>query len=167
MWWNRAVSPVIAILLLTVMAISLAYASWMWYSSLREGISAEMEQKSYEDVARLYAGIKIVSATTAGYTIKNTGSITLYNIKIYENGTLIATHEKLEPGQSLSNSVSLTEGSTLIAVAKYADDRVIVVKAPVLKLGVSVTSISATGNTTSLSLSTYTLPVSSNQTEIS
>ncbi len=163
---NKGISPVIATLLLVVIAISAVSASWIWYESLWSGISTGVEGKANGDVSRLFAGLRIESATTVGYTLKNTGTVTLYTINVYEDGTLKATYSKFEPGKTITNYISLTAGETLYAIAKYADDKLIIKKAPIQQVGVLVDNILGSGNSTGLSVTTSPLPITSNLTEV-
>lgn len=163
---NKGISPVIATLLLVVIAISAAYASWIWYESLKNEVSTGLEGKVNGDVSRLFAGLRIESATTVGYKLKNTGTVTLYDIKVYEDGALKATYPRLEPEKTITNYISLTAGKTLYAIAKYADDKLIITQAPIQKVGAQVNTILGSGDSTGLSVNTSPLPITSSLTEV-
>ena len=165
---NHAVSPVIATVLLVVIAISVSLSAVLWYNNVQETTTQEMGGKIDYEIAKMYGGVRIVSATTIGYTIRNTGSVTLYNLRVYDGSTLKDTYSSLEPNAEISKGTALTLGNTLYVTAKYADDKYIIVAAPIQYAGASIAAggIVSVGNTTGESTTTDGLPVTSDLTVV-
>jgi len=78
------------------------------------------------------------------------------------------TYSSLEPNAEISKSTSLTLGNTLYVTAKYADDKYVIVAAPIQNVGASIAAggIFSIGNTTGESTATYGLPVGSDLTVV-
>jgi flagellin-like protein len=165
---NQAVSPVIATVLLVVIAISVSLSAILWYNNIQESTTQEMGGKINYEIAKMYGGIRIVSATTVGYTIRNTGSVTLYDLRVYDKSTLKDTYSSLEPNAEISKSTSLTQGNTLYVTAKYADDKYVIAAAPIQNVGASIAAggIFSVGNVTGESTTTYGLPAGSDLTVV-
>ncbi len=166
---NQAVSPVIATVLLVVIVISVSLSAVLWYNNIQETTTQEMGGKVDYEIAKMYGGIRIVRATTVGYTIRNTGSVTLYNLRVYDGSTLKDTYPSLEPNEEISKTTALTLGNTLYVTAKYADDKYIIVQAPIQYAGASIAlgGIVSVGNTTGEGTTTYGLPAESGLTVVS
>lgn len=165
---SRAISPVIATVLLVAIVLAVSLSAFMWYKSLREEVTLKMEEKVAQEITKMYAGIKIVYAYNIGFKIKNVGTVELYDIKVYEDGTLKANYDSLAPGEEIEKFIALTVGKTLYVTAKYADDRQIIVQAPIQRLGVKIeeNGVTATGNITLLSINVSNLPIESNQSVV-
>ena len=164
----RAVSPIVASVLLVFIVLAMSFSVFLWYKNVREETSFKMEEKVEREITKMYAGIRIVYAYTIGYKIKNVGSVELRDIRVYEDERLIANYSSLEPGEEIEHFTSLTEGKTLIVTAKYADDKQIIVQAPIQRLGVKIeeNAITAIGNTTLLTINVYNLPIESNRSVV-
>ena len=165
---SRAISPVIATVLLVAIVLAMSLSAFMWYKSLREEATLKMEEKVGQEITKMYAGIRIVYAYNIGFKIKNVGTVELHDIKVYEEGTLKASYSSLKPGEEIEKFTALTVGKTLYVTAKYADDKQIIVQAPIQRLGVEIeeNGITAIGNTTSLSIPVYNLPAESEQSVV-
>jgi len=164
----RAISPVIATVLLVAIVLAASLSAFMWYKSLRERATLKMEEKVAQEITKMYAGIKIVYAYNIGFKIKNVGTVELYDIKVYEDGDLKANYDSLAPGEEIEKFVALTVGKTLYVTAKYADDKQIIVQAPIQRLGAKIeeNAITAIGNITLLTINVYNLPIESGRSVV-
>lgn len=142
---RRAISPVIATILLVVLVISASIAALSYYRSIKEEATQEVEGQVSGQVKSLYAGLRITEAYTSWYTLKNTGSVDLYDINVYEEDTLVDTVDSLEPGDRVTRYRSLTLGNTLYAVGRYADDKRVIASAPIMRVGAEVVPLDITG----------------------
>lgn len=138
---KSAISPVIATILMVLIVVSAGASVFYFYKDISESAILEAEEHLGREINVLYAGLMIANSTTEWYSILNSGSVALNDIKIYEDGSLINTISSLAPGESYTEYVSLTEGRTLYAVASYGDDKKVIVAAPVISVGVSILSV--------------------------
>lgn len=164
---KRAISPVIATILLILIVISVTASAYYFYRDIYEKTTLEGEGNLGREINVLYAGLRISNVTTIGFNLVNSGSANLYDINIYEEESLIDTISSLAPGDTYSKYTSLAQGRTLYAVASYADDRRIIVAAPIISVGASISAggITATGEVSG-SLTVGNLPISSGLTEV-
>lgn len=165
----RAVSPVIAALLLVVIVVSASLSAYFWYRNMQQEVTTKMEGKVEEDITKLYAGLRIVYAYTNEFKLRNTGSVALYSINVYEvdGGTrlIMTINGTLQPNteQSYIPASALTENRTLYVVAKYTEDKYVIRRALVQTIGarVGVADIAGTGSVTAQNVSAPSEAISS------
>ena len=71
---SKAISPVIATILLVLIAVSISFSVYIWYSGMKEETQVKAETKFRQDLTRIFAEVKIikVNATSGEILIENT-----------------------------------------------------------------------------------------------
>ncbi|RLF59178.1 MAG: hypothetical protein DRN25_04325 [Thermoplasmata archaeon] len=90
---NRAVSPVISVILLVAVAIGVVALAYSWFTSLQRPIQESGTKLSARHTLELSGQLKIESiyVNTSGNStiyLRNVGSIQLSNFTLYINGNL-------------------------------------------------------------------------------
>ena len=123
---SRAISPVIATILLVLIAISISFSVYLWYSGMKEQTQTQAETKFRQDLTRVFAEIKIikVNASSGEVLIENTGGTTLHNLNLSRNLVQTSTKESLGIGEIWSVTTTLTSGDMLyVTTSEGASDR--------------------------------------------
>ena len=112
---SKAISPVIATILLVLIAVSISFSAYIWYSGMKEETQVKAETKFRQDLTRIFAEVKIikVNATSGEILIENTGGTTLHNLNLSKNLVQVATKDCLGIGEIWSVTTTLTSGDVL------------------------------------------------------
>jgi len=98
---NYGISPVVASILLVLIAVSLGINLYHFFSSVKEESEASAEAKVRQDITRVLAEIKIIrvdTSTSPRIFIQNSGGRILHNVKIYINSTPVGEKDLLDVG---------------------------------------------------------------------
>ncbi len=118
--YNKAISPVISVLILVIIAISAATVFYSWFSSIQNAGQKNGGELSGQLMLGLSGVLKIedVYVNTLGNStiyIRNLGNIELSNFTVYGNGELYKTADitlkKGELGEINTSKISV-EGKT-------------------------------------------------------
>ena len=123
---SKAVSPVVAAILLVLIAVSISFSAYTWYSGMKEKTQVKAETKFRQDLTRIFAEVKIikVNATSGEILIENTGGTTLHNLNLSKNLVQVATKDSLGVGEIWSVTTTLTSGDVLyLTTLEGASDR--------------------------------------------
>jgi len=112
---SKAISPVIATILLVLIAVSISFSAYIWYSGMKEETQVKAETMFRQDLTRIFAEVKIikVNATSGEILIENTGGTTLHNLNLSKNLVQVATKDCLGIGEIWSVTTTLTSGDVL------------------------------------------------------
>lgn len=113
---KKAVSPIIASILLVFIAISIGCSVYFWYSSIKEETQIKSEIRLTHDLSRVFAGIEIikVNLTSGKVLVENTGGVILHGLNLTKNLEEIATLDSLDVGEIWEVEVtSLSSGDVL------------------------------------------------------
>lgn len=106
---SRAVSPVIATILLLVVTVGAAAGFYSWFQSLKETQEEKGAEKSSELIKQTTASIKIIDLKNYSGSVKvvvwNNGEMKLTNITLYVNGMQDASLSSLDKNE-ISNITS-------------------------------------------------------------
>lgn len=127
-WNRRAVSPVIAAVLLVLITVSVGTSLYLWYVGVKEETEAKTEGKVRQDLTRVFAEIKITDVNTSSKLvyIQNTGGTTLHAVRLYNGSTLLNSTSTLDISSyvALGYTGTLSSGDTLfVTTAEGATDR--------------------------------------------
>lgn len=123
---SKAISPVVATILLVLIAVSISFSAYTWYSGMKEETQVKAETKFRQDLTRIFAEVKIikVNATSGEILIENTGGTTLHNLNLSRNLVQVATRDSLGVGEIWSVTTTLTSGDVLyLTTLEGASDR--------------------------------------------
>ncbi|RLG58455.1 MAG: hypothetical protein DRN95_04300 [Candidatus Hydrothermarchaeota archaeon] len=123
---SKAISPVVATILLVLIAVSISFSAYTWYSGMKEETQVKAETKFRQDLTRIFAEVKIikVNATSGEILIENTGGTTLHNLNLSRNLVQVATKDSLGVGEIWSVTTTLTSGDVLyLTTLEGASDR--------------------------------------------
>jgi len=123
---SKAISPVVATILLVLIAVSISFSAYTWYSGMKEETQVKAETKFRQDLTRIFAEVKIikVNATSGEILIENTGGTTLHNLNLSKNLVQVATKDSLGVGEIWSVTTTLTSGDVLyLTTLEGASDR--------------------------------------------
>lgn len=112
---SKAISPVIATILLVLIAVSISFSAYIWYSGMKEETQVKAETMFRQDLTRIFAEVKIikVNATSGEILIENTGGTTLHNLNLSKNLVQVATKDCLGIGEIWSVTTTITSGDVL------------------------------------------------------
>jgi len=112
---SKAISPVIATILLVLIAVSISFSAYTWYSGMKEETQVKAETMFRQDLTRIFAEVKIikVNATSGEILIENTGGTTLHNLNLSKNLVQVATKDCLGIGEIWSVTTTITSGDVL------------------------------------------------------
>ncbi len=112
---SKAISPVIATILLVLIAVSISFSAYIWYSGMKEETQVKAEIMFRQDLTRIFAEVKIikVNATSGEILIENTGGTTLHNLNLSKNLVQVATKDCLGIGEIWSVTTTITSGDVL------------------------------------------------------
>lgn len=124
----RAISPVIATLLLILLTLSISYAAFNWYNSLREETEGTTEAKMRKDLTRAFAEIEIIKVNTSSSQIyiQNTGGRPVHNVSVRVNGTMLSQSRDTLEGNELwvATASDLSSGDIIyITTTEGVSDR--------------------------------------------
>lgn len=114
---SRAVSPVIATILLLVITVGVAAGFYTWFNSLKETQEEKGGEKSAELIRQTKASIKIIDLKNYSGAVKvvvwNNGDIKLTNVTLYVNEIQDGTLASLDKNE-ISNITSslITKANT-------------------------------------------------------
>ncbi len=79
-----AVSPVIAVLLLTVIAVSAVFSAYLWYGNIQEETETSTQERMLQDLSEVYAEVRIIEVDTVSNQVfvENTGGSRLHNLNL-------------------------------------------------------------------------------------
>lgn len=123
---SKAISPVVATILLVLIAVSISFSAYTWYSGMKEETQVKAETKFRQDLTKIFAEVKIikVNATSGEILIENTGGTTLHNLNLSKNLVQVATKDSLGVGEIWSVTTTLTGGDVLyLTTLEGASDR--------------------------------------------
>ncbi len=118
--YNRAISPVISVLILVIIAIGAATVFYSWFSGIQNAVQGSGGKLSGQAMLELSGVLKIedVYVNTSGNStiyIRNLGNIELSNFTVYGNGELYRTADiTLKKGKlgEINTSKISVEGKT-------------------------------------------------------
>ena len=126
---NKAISPVIAVILLVGVAIGAAALAYSWYMGIQKGTQEVGGEAAGRTAVTSSAAMTILNVNdSGGVTVKNIGGVTLTSIFCYINSTSNCSITSLSPGSSGSCTLSsgLSSGLNIVkctstegAVATY------------------------------------------------
>ena len=128
---RRAISPVIAVILLVGIAIGAAALAYSWYMGIQKGTQEVGGEAAGRTALSSAAAMTILNVNDSGYVdIKNIGGVTLTSINCTSNGEKCdGTIESIPPGGTNTSYIkcSLSNGTVNIiqcisaegAVASY------------------------------------------------
>lgn len=123
---SKAISPVIATILLVLVAVSISFSAYIWYSGMKEETQVKAETKFRQDLTRVFAEVEIikVNATSGEVLIENTGGTILHNLNLSKNLVQVATRDSLGIGEIWSVTTTLTSGDILyVTTLEGASDK--------------------------------------------
>lgn len=123
---SKAISPVIATILLVLVAVSISFSAYIWYSGMKEETQVKAETKFRQDLTRIFAEVEIikVNATSGEVLIENTGGTILHNLNLSKNLVQVATRDSLGIGEIWSVTTTLTSGDILyVTTLEGASDK--------------------------------------------
>ena len=99
---NKAISPIIAVILLIGVAIGAAALAYSWYMGIQKGTQAVGGTAAGQTAQASSAAMEIVDIdSNKNLTIKNIGSVTLTNIKCtYDSSACSGSISSLPPGST-------------------------------------------------------------------
>jgi FlaG/FlaF family flagellin (archaellin) len=129
---NNAVSPVIAVLLLAVIAISATFSSYLWYKNVQEETQTGTQEKVSRDLSRVNSEVRIIEVDTASNQVfvENTGGGRLHNLNLTKGvNEQINMTDVLDVGEIWVSTYSagISQGDTLyVTTSEGVMDRYLV-----------------------------------------
>ena len=128
----EAVSPVIAVLLLTVIATSAVFSAYLWYENIQEETKTGTQEKVLHDLSRVYSKVRIieVDATSNQVFVENKGGRKLHNLNLTKGANIqINTTDVLDVGEIWVSTygAGISTGDTLyVTTSEGETDRYLV-----------------------------------------
>lgn len=123
---NKAISPVIAVILLVGVAIGAAALAYSWYTGIQKGTQEVGGAAAGRTALASSAAMTILSVSDSGnVTIKNIGGVTLTNIQCSSNGANCSTGApiaNLTPGSSNSQIQCTLNNGTVNLIECTSDE---------------------------------------------
>ncbi|MCD6476959.1 MAG: hypothetical protein J7K26_02205 [Candidatus Aenigmarchaeota archaeon] len=123
----KAISAVIAIVLILIITVGLVSLAYMWFTGMFRGLSNMISERTKQVSEHMQADFSIesISSDLSTIYIRNTGNTDLTNFTIYKNGKILIkdkdytlSTDKIKPSDILEIYISFSIGDKILITTR-------------------------------------------------